>query len=66
MLYSEIDLNPLFKGHANEADRSMMNAATFNLCDDNFKDSFESMLLEARISALYRTQKCRWIQSIYV
>ena len=51
MLYSEIDLNPLFKGHANEADRSMMNA-TFNLCDDNFKDSFESMLLEARISAL--------------
>ena len=31
--------------------RSMMNA-TFNLCDDNFKDSFESMLLEARISAL--------------
>ena len=51
MLYSEIDLNPLFKGHANEADRSMMNA-TFNLCDDNFKDSFESMLSEARISAL--------------
>ena len=51
MLYSEIDLNPLFKGHANEADRSMMNA-TFNLFDDTFKDSFESMLSEARISAL--------------
>ena len=51
MLYSEIDLNPLFKGHAKKIDRSMMNA-TFNLCNDNFKESFESMLSEARITAL--------------
>ena len=26
--------------------------ATFNLCNDNFKESFESMLSEARITAL--------------
>ena len=51
MLYSEIDINPLFKGHAREVDRSIMNA-TFNLCDDNFKESFESMLAEAKITAL--------------
>ena len=51
MLYSEIDINPLFKGHSKEKDRSIMNA-TFNLCDDNLKDSFESMLSESRITAL--------------
>ena len=47
----EIDLNPLFNGHAREVDRSIMNA-TFNLSDDNFKDSFETMLADAKITAL--------------
>ena len=51
LLYSEIDLNPLFNGHAREVDRSIMNA-TFNLSDDNFKDSFETMLADAKITAL--------------
>ena len=51
LLYSEIDLNPLFNGHAREGDRSIMNA-TFNLSDDNFKDSFETMLADAKITAL--------------
>ena len=48
ILYSEIDINPLFKGHAKEEDRSMMNA-TFNLVNDNFKETFEVMLNEAGI-----------------
>ena len=48
ILYSEIDINPLFKGHAKESDRSMMNA-TFNLVNDDFKETFEVMLKEAGI-----------------
>ena len=48
ILYSEIDINPLFKGHANEDDRSIMNA-TFNLVNDDFKETFEVMLNEAGI-----------------
>ena len=48
ILYSEIDINPLFKGHAKEDDRSMMNA-TFNLVNDDFKETFEVMLNEAGI-----------------
>ena len=51
LLYSEIDINPLFKGHAIEKDRSIMNA-TFTLNNDDFKESFESMLKEANIVAL--------------
>ena len=51
ILYSEIDLNPLFKGHSETKDRSIMNA-TFNLIDDSFKQTFESMLSEANIEAL--------------
>ena len=51
ILYSEVDINPLFTGHSIEKDRSIMNA-TFNLTDDNFKDTFESMLAEAKITAL--------------
>lgn len=51
LLYSEIDLNPLFKGHSKIKDRSIMNA-TFNLSDDNFKETFESMLSDANITAL--------------
>ena len=51
VLYSEIDLNPLFKGYAVKEDRSMMNA-TFTLGNDKLKETFESMLKEAGISGL--------------
>ncbi|WP_405292799.1 3-phosphoserine/phosphohydroxythreonine transaminase [Algibacter sp. Ld11] len=51
LMYSEIDLNPLFKGFAAKEDRSMMNA-TFNLTNDNLKETFETMLKEAGISAV--------------
>jgi phosphoserine aminotransferase len=42
LIYSEIDLNPLFKGFAHEADRSEMNA-TFTLADESLKDTFDKM-----------------------
>lgn len=51
LMYSEIDLNPLFKGFAAKEDRSHMNA-TFNLVNDNLKDTFETMLKEAGISGV--------------
>ncbi|GAA3625972.1 3-phosphoserine/phosphohydroxythreonine transaminase [Flavivirga jejuensis] len=51
LMYSEIDLNPLFKGFAMKEDRSDMNA-TFNLVNDNLKDTFETMLKEAGISGV--------------
>jgi len=51
LMYSEIDLNPLFKGFAAKEDRSMMNA-TFNLTNENLKETFETMLKEAGISAV--------------
>ena len=51
LMYSEIDLNPLFTGFAAKEDRSNMNA-TFNLTDDSLKDTFDSMLKEAGISAV--------------
>ncbi|WP_136480644.1 3-phosphoserine/phosphohydroxythreonine transaminase [Cognatitamlana onchidii] len=51
LMYSEIDLNPLFKGFAAKEDRSLMNA-TFTLENDNLKDTFETMLKEAGISAV--------------
>ena len=51
LMYSEIDLNPLFKGFAAKEDRSHMNA-TFNLLNDNLKDTFETMLKEAGISGV--------------
>ncbi|MCF7560261.1 3-phosphoserine/phosphohydroxythreonine transaminase [Sabulilitoribacter multivorans] len=51
LMYSEIDLNPLFKGFAAKEDRSNMNA-TFNLVNDNLKDTFETMLKEAGISGV--------------
>ena len=40
LMYSEIDLNPLFKGYASKGDRSFMNA-TFNLINDDLKETFE-------------------------
>ena len=51
LIYSEIDLNPLFKGFTVKEDRSNMNA-TFNLVDDNLKETFDTMLKEAGISGL--------------
>lgn len=51
LLYSEIDLNPVFDGYANKDDRSLMNA-TFSLTEDKLKDTFESLLKEAGINGL--------------
>ena len=51
LIYSEIDLNPLFDGFAAKADRSTMNA-TFTLNNDDFKESFETMCQEAGINGL--------------
>ncbi|TVZ14143.1 3-phosphoserine/phosphohydroxythreonine transaminase [Maribacter sp. MAR_2009_72] len=51
LLYSEIDLNPVFKGYANTEDRSIMNA-TFNLTDESLKSTFETLLKEAGINGL--------------
>lgn len=49
LMYSEIDLNPLFTGFAAKEDRSVMNA-TFNLANENLKETFDTMLKEAGIS----------------
>ena len=51
LIYSEIDLNPLFEGFTVKEDRSTMNA-TFNLVNDNLKETFDTMLKEAGISGL--------------
>ena len=51
LMYSEIDLNPLFKGFAAKEDRSNMNA-TFTLTNENLKDTFETMLREGGINGL--------------
>ncbi|MFV0541576.1 MAG: 3-phosphoserine/phosphohydroxythreonine transaminase [Aestuariibaculum sp.] len=51
LMYSEIDLNPLFKGFAMEEDRSTMNA-TFNLTNHDLKETFDTMLKEAGISGV--------------
>jgi phosphoserine aminotransferase len=50
-IYSEIDLNPLFKGYSVKEDRSMMNA-TFTLENENLKETFEAMVKEAGINGL--------------
>ncbi len=51
LLYSEIDLNPLFQGYANPEDRSKMNA-TFNLTDPKLQETFDTMWKEAGINGL--------------
>lgn len=51
LLYSEIDLNPLFQGYAAKEDRSPMNA-TFTLTDPSLKDTFDAMWKEAGINGL--------------
>ncbi len=49
LIYSEIDLNPLFEGFAAKEDRSNMNA-TFNLTNGDLKETFETMLKEGGIN----------------
>ena len=51
LIYSEIELNPVFSGYAAKEDRSMMNA-TFNITDDGLKDMFDNMCKEAGISGI--------------
>ncbi|NNE02834.1 MAG: 3-phosphoserine/phosphohydroxythreonine transaminase [Eudoraea sp.] len=51
LIYSEIDLNPLFEGFAKKEDRSNMNA-TFTLTDDKLKETFDAMWKEAGINGL--------------
>ncbi|QLG47086.1 3-phosphoserine/phosphohydroxythreonine transaminase [Costertonia aggregata] len=51
LLYSEIELNPLFTGFAKKEDRSLMNA-TFNLADESLTEVFDTMWKEAGINGL--------------
>jgi phosphoserine aminotransferase len=52
LLYSEIDRNPLFEGYvANKEDRSKMNA-TFNLRNDQLKETFDTLAKEAGINGI--------------
>jgi phosphoserine aminotransferase len=51
LLYDEIDRNPLFVGFAAKEDRSTMNV-TFNLVDEKFKTSFDTLWKEANISGI--------------
>ncbi len=51
LIYSEIDLNPLFKGFATKADRSNMNA-TFTLENEDLKETFDTMVKDAGINGL--------------
>ncbi|MEK6154174.1 3-phosphoserine/phosphohydroxythreonine transaminase [Flavobacteriaceae bacterium 3-367] len=51
LLYSEVELNPLFTGFAQKEDRSHMNA-TFNLTDESLKDTFDAMWKEAGINGI--------------
>ncbi|RLD23084.1 MAG: 3-phosphoserine/phosphohydroxythreonine transaminase [Bacteroidetes bacterium] len=52
LLYSEIDINPLFEGIvAKEVDRSKMNA-TFTIKDSSLQETFDAMWKEAGICGL--------------
>lgn len=51
LLYSEIDRNPLFKGHAAIEDRSKMNV-TFNINDSDRESAFVSFCEEIGISGI--------------
>ncbi|GHA31261.1 phosphoserine aminotransferase [Salinimicrobium marinum] len=51
LLYSEIDINPLFQGYADKKDRSTMNA-TFTLLNDDLKETFDTMWKEAGVNGL--------------
>jgi len=51
LMYSEIDLNPLFNGYSTKEDRSYMNA-TFTLANEDLKETFDTMWKEAGINGL--------------
>ena len=51
LMYSEIDLNPLFNGYSAKEDRSNMNA-TFTLANQDLKETFDTMWKEAGINGL--------------
>lgn len=51
LIYSEIDVNPLFEGFAAKEDRSIMNA-TFKLLNDDLKETFDAMWKEAGINGI--------------
>ncbi|MEM1258303.1 MAG: 3-phosphoserine/phosphohydroxythreonine transaminase [Bacteroidota bacterium] len=51
LIYSEIELNPVFSGFAAKEDRSKMNA-TFNITDDTLKETFDEMCKEAGINGI--------------
>ncbi len=51
LMYSEIDLNPLFKGYAAKEDRSHMNA-TFTLLNEDLKETFDTMCKEEGINGI--------------
>ena len=51
LLYSEIDLNPAFKGFVEKKDRSCMNA-TFSLVDKSLAPTFDAMCKDAGINGL--------------
>ncbi len=52
LIYSEIDINPLFEGFvAREKDRSKMNA-TFTIKDSSLQETFDAMWKEAGINGL--------------
>ncbi|NNM23400.1 MAG: 3-phosphoserine/phosphohydroxythreonine transaminase [Flavobacteriaceae bacterium] len=52
LLYSEIDINPLFKGFVeNPKDRSKMNA-TFNLTDESVKERFDALCKQAGVHGI--------------
>ena len=51
LIYSEIDLNPLFNGFTAKEDRSTM-SATFTLANENLKETFDDMWKEAGINGL--------------
>ena len=51
LLYNQIDSSSLFKGTANFEDRSTMNV-TFTLKNDDLNETFNNMLLDAKINGL--------------
>lgn len=51
LIYSEIDLNPVFSGFAAKEDRSNMNA-TFNITDETLKETFDEQCKEAGINGI--------------
>ena len=51
LMYSEVDINPLFKGFAAHEDRSNMNV-TFTLENEDLKETFDTMWKEAGINGL--------------